>query len=115
MDDAAQHLSVLYPLTPPPFLGKPQFWIRVHQGQNSSPEEENSGPEDGRVKGGGTAVVMNSHATSVPQLEKERLDFGPIRYSILLSWTVSLRQRSEMQDEIPCPASILRILSLSHP
>ena len=67
-DAAAQHLSVLYPLTPPRSLGNPQFWIRVHQGQNSSPEEENSGPEDGRVKGGGTAAVVNSHATSVPQL-----------------------------------------------
>ncbi len=100
---------------PPPFLGKPQFRIRVHQGQNSSPEEENSGPEDGRVKGGGTAAVVDSHATSVPQLGKERLDFGPIRYSILLSWTAFLRRRGGMQDEIPCPASILRILSLSYP
>ncbi len=87
----------------------------LHQGQNSSPEEENSDLEDGRVKGGGTTVVMNSHATSAPQLEKERLDFGPIRYSLLLSWTVSLRRRGGMQDEIPCPASILRILSLSYP
>ena len=85
-------------------------------GQDSPPEDDGGGQEDGRAADVGAVVVAGCKTPPVLQAGKERLDFvtPAIQPLVVMDWLLAA-VAGWVQGVMPCWTSILRIVLLSYP